>query len=87
MSRLNPNKVGISVGGVLGAYHLCWALLVAAGWAQPFIDFILWLHFIKPFIVVEPFSAVRAAGLVVVTALIAYAFGWIFALIWNRMRR
>lgn len=86
MSRLNPNKAGIAAGGVLGCYHFCWALLVAAGWAQPFIDFILWLHFIKPFIVVEPFSAPRAAGLVIVTALIGYVFGWVFALIWNRLR-
>jgi hypothetical protein len=82
-SKISPNKAGF----VLGGYHLLWAIIVATGWAQAFIDFILWLHFIKPVYVVETFSLGRAIGLVVVTAAIGYAMGCIFALLWNRMHR
>ena len=86
-SKISPNKAGFVLGALLGGYHLLWAIIVATGWAQAFIDFILWLYFIKPVYVVETFSLGRAIGLVVVTAAIGYAIGGIFALLWNRMHR
>jgi Exopolysaccharide synthesis, ExoD len=36
--------------------HLLWVLLVASGWAQPLMDFVFWLHCIRPVYVIEGFD-------------------------------
>jgi hypothetical protein len=66
---------------------LLWSLLVALGVAQPLIDFLFWIHFIKPIYVIEPFAFGRAGILVLVTAAIGYVTGIAFAMLWNRVRR
>lgn len=86
-NAISPNKAGIALGGVLGIFHLSWVALIALGWAQPAIDFILWLHMIKPFVAVEAFGIGRAVGLVIVTSAIGYVMGWLFALLWNWAHR
>jgi hypothetical protein len=85
MQTIHPNRAGLTLAAVLGGWHLGWALLVALGWAQPVIDFILRLHFIQPVYVVGEFSAAIAAALVAVTALIGYAGGFTAAALWNRL--
>ena len=75
------------LGFLLGGLHLFWALLVAVGWAQPLMDFIFWLHFIRPVYVIEGFEPLRAAGLVLLTGAIGYAMGGAYALLWNRLHR
>lgn len=87
MGSMNPNKTGLVFGSFLGAWHLMWSLLVALGWAQPLIDFVFWIHFIKPVYVIEPFSFGRAAILVAFTAAIGYGLGWTFGLLWNRFHK
>ncbi|MBV9346721.1 MAG: hypothetical protein JO245_01975 [Pseudolabrys sp.] len=82
---IRPHIAGLAFGGVFSLFHLGWAALIAAGLAQPAIDFILWLHMIKPFLIVEPFDLARAVGLVIVTGLIGYVLGGVFALLWNRL--
>lgn len=86
-SKINLNKAGLVFGALLGGWHLSWAILVAIGWAQTLIDFVFWLHFIKPVYVIEPFSIGRAIGLVAFTAAMGFAIGWLFALVWNRAHR
>ncbi len=86
-NTIQPNKAGLALGALLGLWHLAWAILVAIGWAQPLINFIFWLHFIKPIYVIEPFNVGTAALLVAITAIIGYVMGFIFALLWNRFHR
>jgi len=85
MTLINPNRVGIALGVVLGGCHLLRALLVAAGVAQPVLDFLFWIHFIKPVYVVAPFDPAIAALLVAATALVGYAAGAVFGFVWNRL--
>jgi hypothetical protein len=81
------NKAGLVSALLLGGFHLMWALIVASGFAQPMVDFIFWLHFIRPIYVIEAFDPLRAAGLVLLTAIVGYAIGSALALLWNRVHR
>ncbi len=82
---VSVGSAGLVLGLLLGGLHLLWALLVASGAAQPLMDFIFWLHFIRPVYVIEGFDPLRAAGLVLLTAAIGYAIGSAFALLWNHV--
>jgi len=84
---INPLKAGVTFGAVLGGYHLCWALLVALGWAQPLIDFVFWMHFIQPVFVVRPFSLAAAATLIVFTSIAGFISALFLALLWNILHR
>ncbi len=75
MVRSGAAKVGLVVGMLLGGGHLLWALLVALHLAQPVVDFVFWIHFIKPLFVVEAFDVGRAVVLVLVTASIGFVLG------------
>jgi hypothetical protein len=86
-AHINVGKAGLVVGAVYCAWHLCWSVLVALRLAQPIIDFVFWMHFIKPIYVIEPFDIVRAAILVAVTSGIGFAIGSVFALIWNALHK
>jgi hypothetical protein len=83
MKRIGPTTAALSVGLVLGSYHLCWVTLVALGVARPVMDFVLKLHFIKMSYDIAPFSVSTAASLVALTFAIGAAVGLIFALVWN----
>jgi hypothetical protein len=63
---------------------MLWSVLVAAGAAQPVIDFIFRLHMITPPYKIAAFHLSAAAGLVLVTAGIGYIVGWAVGFIWNR---
>jgi hypothetical protein len=69
MNTLSPGKVGLAFALFLGLWHACWAILVAVGFAQPLMDFILRMHFIKPIFVIEAFEPLRALGLIGITTL------------------
>ena len=87
MGNIDPNRAGLVLGALLGGWHLLWALMVALGVAQPLIDFLFWIHFIKPVYVIEPFAIGRAAILVLVTTGIGYITGFVFGKLWNRVHR
>ena len=85
MTHLSPNKTGLALGSLLGGWHLAWAIVVAAGWGQTLIDFVLWMHFIKAVFVVDPFTIGRAVILILITAAIGYCIGFLGAVVWNRL--
>lgn len=87
MESINSNKAGLVFGALLGGWHFLWSILVALHWAQPVIDFIFWIHFIKPVYVIEDFAFGRAVILVAVLAVLGYAIGYSFAFLWNRIHR
>ncbi len=80
-------KVGLAFATVLGAFHLCWSILVALRWAQPVIDFVFWMHFMKPIVVIEPFEVAKAAMLVGMTAGVGFLMGSVFARAWNALHK
>ena len=83
MRHINPGKVALSVGAVLGLWHLTWVTIVALGWAKPVMDFILRLHFINLQVDIAPFAIGTAVSLVAITFAIGAVIGFVFALVWN----
>lgn len=87
MEAVSPNKTGLVFGLLFGAWHALWAALVAFGWAQSLLDFVLYLHFIKPIYVIADFKIGVALGLVALTSAIGYVIGLIAASVWNAIHR
>jgi hypothetical protein len=83
----NPHKVGLVIAALIGGWHMIWSVLVLIGWAQPILDFVFWAHMIKPVYCVKPFDPMAAVMLIVITAVIGYIFGFVGAIIWNRLHR
>jgi hypothetical protein len=87
MRAIDPIKAGLVFGALLGGVHVCWALVVAAGWAQSVVNFILWMHFIKPIYLIEQFNIGTAVVLVVVTACTGFVMAFLFGMLWNHLHR
>jgi hypothetical protein len=87
MGTVNPNKAGLVLGALLGGWHFLWAVLVAAGWAQAVLNFVFWMHFIKPPYTVGPFSAGIALVLILATSAMGYAAGYILGVLWNAIHK
>jgi len=49
--------------------------------------FIFWAHMIQPVYVIKPFDPPAAVVLIVITGVIGYIFGFVGAIIWNRLHR
>jgi hypothetical protein len=82
-AAIDPVRTGLALGALIALSHLSWSILVAFGWAQPFIDFVFWMHFLKPPYVVQSFNLATAAILLVVTLSLGFVIGSIFAVLWN----
>ena len=85
--KLNPSKVALTLGVVIGGGHLVWSILVALGLAQGLLDFILGLHMIANPYQVTGFDVTKAGILVVVTFAVGYGMGYIFANVWNKVHK
>jgi ABC-type Fe3+ transport system permease subunit len=83
MKKMCKNELGLAVGTFLGLFHFVWALMVAAKVAKPFLDWVLSLHSMQMDYSVLAFSLGQSALLVVMTFVLGYVFGWIFAALWN----
>ncbi|OGG68791.1 hypothetical protein A3H77_00150 [Candidatus Kaiserbacteria bacterium RIFCSPLOWO2_02_FULL_56_11] len=85
--NLKPHKVGITLGAFVGLIHVVWSVIVALGWGQGLVDFIVKIHMVEVTHTVLPFDIWSAIMLVIVTAAVGYVFGHVFALVWNRLAR
>jgi len=81
----NPNKVGLVVGALIGVWHLLWSLLVLLGGAQSLLNFIFWAHMIQSIYIVKAFDPVAALSLIIITFTSGYAFGFVGAILWNKL--
>jgi hypothetical protein len=87
MGIVNPNKAGLVLGTLMGGWHILWALLVVVGWAQRVLDFVFWMHFLKPPYVVGTFDPKVALILILVTTATGYIVGYVLGLLWNWIHR
>lgn len=79
----DKNKTGIAFGTLAALWHLLWSILVAVGITQSWIDFVFSIHFLNNPFTVSAFNAGTALMLIVITGILGYVFGWVFAYIWN----
>jgi hypothetical protein len=84
MNPVRPRSLGLAFGLFLALFHAVWAIMVATGVAQWFMDMVLNLHMIEPFYVIAPFDLMFALGLIVFTFVFGYLMGWVLGYIWNR---
>jgi hypothetical protein len=87
MDRIDPLRLGLTLGLGFGASHLAWALLVALGGAGWAMDVVFRLHFIRPPFDVDGFDPVVAAYLVGLTTLGGFLAGWGLGVVWNLLAR
>lgn len=81
--KLQPQKTALTLGILVGGFHLAWSLLVLVGLAQPLLDFIFWAHMLALPFRVTGFTLTQSLTLVLVTFGIGYLLGWLFAQVWN----
>ncbi len=84
---LNTKKTGLALGAFVGLGHLVWSILVFLGWGQGFLNFIFGLHSLTTPVTVVGFDLMRSVWLVVVTSIVGYVFGFVFAYIWNKVHK
>ncbi len=87
MQHLDTKRTGLALGSFVAIVHVVWAILLAIGLAKPLLDFILSVHHIQVSFSIEPFSLGKAVLLVVVTFVVGYIFGWVFATGWNKCKK
>lgn len=85
MHHISPKNLGVALGALLGLWHAVWSALVAFDLAQPLIDFVFRMHFVASVYAVEVFDWGTAITLVVMTSVIGFVLGYVFALIWNKL--
>jgi hypothetical protein len=83
MGHIAVNRAGLTLAGVLAAWHAIWAVLAATGTAQRVYDFAFKLHFMRSDATVVPFDASTAGLLLLATAAVGYVTGVALAVVWN----
>jgi hypothetical protein len=87
MAHLNPMKAGFTLGLLVGGMHLVWSVLVGLGLAQPLVDFVMWAHMVHVIYMIGPFDLLASVTLVLVTFVIGWGVGFVFATIWNKVHK
>ena len=80
---INKNKLGLTVGIFAAILHAVWAILVGAGIAQTYLNWIFPMHFIGNVFQVANFSLMAAVLLIILAFIGGYICGWILGVVWN----
>jgi hypothetical protein len=80
---LNKLRVSLFFGVMAAMVHFVWALLVAAGAAQTYVNWITDMHFIKTGFVVQTLDPVKALALVVLAFVVGMVGGYILSTVCN----
>ena len=85
--KLSETQTALAVGTFVAVMHTVWSLLVFLGLAEPYLNWILGLHFLSNPYGVQPFSFGTAIILIAFTFVIGYLVGYVFAIIWNKLHK
>ncbi len=80
---LDKKQVGLSLGIFAALIHAFWALIVAFGYGQALMDWMLSMHSMTAVLVVSGMPLGRALGLIALSFVCGYVLGWLFAAVWN----
>ncbi len=86
MAKIKGHKVAIVVGLYAAALHALWAIVVALGVGQMYLDWIFPLHFIDSLYTVMTFNFLNALLLVVLAFIGGYVATWLFVWLWNAVK-
>ncbi len=78
---LNKCRVALFFGTVAALVHAVWAILVAGGWAQSYLNWVLEKHFLNSVYTVNSFDFANAAFLVVMAFVMGNVAGYVLSLI------
>lgn len=79
-------KIALAVGKFFAVLHLLWALVVALGAGQTFMNWVFPLHFIDSLYTVTEFNLMNAVLLVVMAFVGGYLATLLFMAIWKWMK-
>ena len=79
----NKTRVGLFFGVAYGLCHLSWILLLAFGWAQPMMDWLMPMHFINITYTLSEVAAGKAVLGIVMAFVWGFVDGFIIAALWN----
>ncbi len=82
--QIDKNKTALTFGFLISSMHLFWSILVAFGFAQMLLDFVLSIHMLNIPVTVATFDFLKALELILMTFVVGYIFGWLMAFFWNK---
>jgi len=87
--NLDKNKTGLIFGLFLAAIHLIWSLcvLIMPNILQNFLDWVFTIHALEPVWILTSFNFMNMIWLLIVTFIIGYTLGWIFAIVANYIHK
>lgn len=85
MVKLNKNQTGLIVGLFLAFVHLVWSLavLIIPNSLQTILNWIFDIHALEPIWKITSFNFMNMIWLLIVTFVIGYVYGWMFAIFSN----
>ncbi len=84
---MKTHKVALTVGLFAGLMHLVWEVILFFGMGQDILDWKLSMHSLTNPFVVTSFNLGRGIGLIVMSIVVGYIGGWVFAAIYNKIHR